>query len=52
MSKSKPKARLGARPDPMRIWIRHPIPMINLIVRGLLHTIDNHDEVPQRNPFK
>ena len=40
-----------ARPDPMRIWIRHRIPMLNLIVRGLLHTIDDHDEPPQRNPF-
>ena len=38
----EPKARLGARPDPMRIWIRHRIPMLNLIVRGLLHTIDDH----------
>lgn len=48
----EPKARLGARPDPLRIWLRHRIPMLNLIVRGLLHTIDDHDEVPQRNPFK
>ena len=48
----EPKARLGARPDPMRIWIRHRIPMLNLIVRGLLHTIDDHEEPPQRNPFK
>ena len=48
----EPKARLGARPDPMRIWIRHRLPMLNLIVRGLLHTIDDHEEPPQRNPFK
>ena len=48
----EPKARLGARPDPMRIWIRHRIPMLNLIVRGLLHTIDDHEEAPERNPFK
>lgn len=48
----EPKARLGARPDPMRVWIRHRIPMLNLIVRGLLHTIDDHDEAPERNPFK
>jgi len=47
-----PKARLGARPDPIRVWIRHRIPMLNVIVRGLLHTIDDHDEPPQRNPFK
>ena len=48
----EPKARLGARPDPMRVWIRHRIPMLNLIVRGLLHTLDDHDEAPDRNPFK
>ena len=48
----EPKARLGARPDPMRIWIRHRIPMLNLVVRGLLHTIDDHEEPPERNPFK
>jgi hypothetical protein len=36
----------------MRIWIRHRIPMLNLIVRGLLHTIDDHEEPPERNPFK
>jgi len=48
----EPKARLGARPDPLRIWIRHRIPMLNLLVRGLLHTITDHDEPPERNPFK
>jgi len=48
----EPKARLGARPDPMRVWIRHRIPMLNLIVRGLLHAIDDHEEPPERNPFK
>ena len=48
----EPKARLGARPDPMRIWVRHRIPMLNMLVRGLLHTISDRDEPPQRNPFK
>jgi hypothetical protein len=48
----EPKARLGAHPDPLRIWIRHRIPMLNLIVRGLLHTISDHEEPPERNPFK
>jgi len=48
----EPKARLGARPEPMRVWIRHRIPMLNLIVRGLLHTISDHEEPPHRNPFK
>jgi hypothetical protein len=48
----EPKARLGARPDPLRIWIRHRVPMLNVVVRGLLHTIADHDEAPERNPFK
>ena len=48
----EPKARLGARPAPLRIWIRHRIPMLNVLVRALLHTISHHDEPPQRNPFK
>lgn len=47
----EPKARLGARPEPMRVLIRHRIPMLNVLVRGLLHTI-SHDEAPARNPFK
>jgi hypothetical protein len=47
----EPKARLGARPAPMRVWIRHRIPALNLLVRGLLHTV-SHDEAPERNPFK
>lgn len=48
----EPKARLGARPDPMRIWVRHRIPMLNVLVKALLHTISDHDQAPQRNPFK
>jgi hypothetical protein len=48
----EPKARLGARPDPLRIWIRHRIPMLNVVVRGLLYTVSDHDEAPERNPFK
>ncbi|MCM3870859.1 MAG: GNAT family N-acetyltransferase [Pyrinomonadaceae bacterium] len=48
----EPKARLGARPEPLRIWIRHRLPMFNVVVRGLLHTISDHDEPPERNPFK
>ncbi|HWS53151.1 MAG TPA: GNAT family N-acetyltransferase [Pyrinomonadaceae bacterium] len=47
----EPKARLGARPAPMRVLIRHRIPALNVLVRGLLHTV-SHDEAPQRNPFK
>jgi predicted N-acyltransferase len=48
----EPKARLGARPEPMRIWIRHRLPMLNVLVRGLLHTISHHDDAPERSVFK
>jgi len=47
----EPKARLGARPEPMRVLVRHRVPMLNVIVRALLRTI-SHDEPPERNPFK
>lgn len=47
----EPKARLGARPEPMSVWIRHRIPALNIVVRALLHTV-SHDEAPERNPFK
>lgn len=47
----EPKARLGARPASLRVWIRHRVPALNVIVRGLLHTV-SHDEAPERNPFK
>lgn len=47
----EPKARLGARPVPMRVWIRHRIPALNVAVRGLLRAVP-HDAAPDRNPFK
>jgi hypothetical protein len=47
----EPKARLGAKPQPMRVLVRHRIPMLNVLVRALLHSI-SHDEAPERNPFK
>jgi hypothetical protein len=46
-----PKARLGARPNPMRVWVRHTHPWLNVILRGLLGAVP-HDEAPERNPFK
>lgn len=47
----EPKARLGARPAPMRVWVRHRVQALNVVVRGLLRTI-SHEEAPDRNPFK
>jgi hypothetical protein len=47
----EPKARLGARPAPMTVWVRHRVQAMNVLVRGLLRTI-SHEEAPDRNPFK
>jgi hypothetical protein len=43
----EPKARLGARPIPMRVLIRHRVPALNVLVRALLRTV-SHDEAPER----
>jgi len=47
----EPKARLGARPAPLRVWLRHRIPAMNLIVGSLLQAV-SHEEAPDRNPFR
>jgi hypothetical protein len=47
----EPKARLGAKPQPLFIWARHRHPAVNFFVRKLAHSIP-HQEAPERNPFK
>jgi hypothetical protein len=47
----EPKARLGAKPERLSIYVRHRVPAFNLLMRGLLAGVD-HDEAPERNPFK
>jgi hypothetical protein len=47
----EPKARLGARPVPMHVWVRHRVPMMNLIVRAALKGV-HHDEASQRDGMK
>lgn len=47
----EPKARLGCRPEPMRVTARHPQSPLNVLVQQLLRIIP-HDEAPERNPFK
>jgi hypothetical protein len=47
----EPKAALGAKPEQMAVWLRHRVPALNLILRGLLGGIP-HAEAPERNPFK
>lgn len=47
----EPKARLGAKPVPLKIWVRHRTPVLNVAMRGMLGAIP-HGEAPERNPFK
>jgi hypothetical protein len=47
----EPKAALGAKPETMSIWLRHRVPAVNWLFRGLLGGIP-HAEAPERNPFK
>jgi len=47
----EPKARLGAKPQPMHVWVRHRQPVVNKLVTRLLGLV-HHEEAPQRNPFK
>jgi hypothetical protein len=47
----EPKAGLGAKPEPMFVWLRHRVPALNWMLRGLLGAVP-HAEAPERNPFK
>ena len=47
----EPKAGLGAKPEPMAVWVRHRVSPLNWMMRGLLGAVP-HNEAPQRNPFK
>ncbi|MBD8528098.1 GNAT family N-acetyltransferase [Pseudomarimonas arenosa] len=46
----EPKAVLGAKPEPLNIWVRHRQPVLNKLLRGVIGSIE-HDEAPERNPF-
>ncbi|HTI72329.1 MAG TPA: GNAT family N-acetyltransferase [Candidatus Limnocylindria bacterium] len=47
----EPKAALGAKPEPMSVWMRHRVPALNWMLGGLLGAVP-HNEAPERNPFK
>ena len=47
----EPKAAMGAKPEPMAVWMRHRIPTMNWVLHGVLGAVP-HDEAPERNPFK
>jgi hypothetical protein len=47
----EPKSRLGARPVPLRCWVRHRVPLLNLALRRWLCEVP-HAEAPEHEPFK
>ncbi len=47
----EPKAALGAKPEALSVWLRHRVPAMNWVIRGLLNSVP-HDEPPDRSPFK
>ncbi len=47
----EPKAKLGAKPVPTSVWLRHSHPLMNAVVSRALGAVP-HDEAPERNPFK
>jgi hypothetical protein len=47
----EPKAKLGATPEPMTVWVRHRVPLVNAVVRRVLRGLQ-HAEAPERSPFK
>ena len=47
----EPKAGLGAKPEAMSIWVRHRVPSVNWLLRGVVGAIP-HAEAPERHPFK
>jgi hypothetical protein len=47
----EPKAALGAKPQPMAVWLRHRVPAMNWMLRSLLGAVP-HAEAPERRPFK
>lgn len=47
----EPKAALGAKPEKTTVWLRHRVPALNWMLRGLLGAVP-HSEAPERNPFK
>lgn len=46
-----PKARLGAKPERLGVWIRHRVKSLTPLVPPLLRGLP-HGDPPERNPFK
>ena len=48
---AEPKASLGASAHPSHVWLRHRLPAVNALVRGLFARVQP-DPAPERRPFK
>ena len=47
----EPKVALGGKPEPMSVWLRHRVPILNWMMRGLLGAVP-HGEALERRPLK
>ncbi|MBE2249887.1 MAG: GNAT family N-acetyltransferase [Myxococcus sp.] len=47
----EPKARMGARPVDTFLWVRHRVPVVNALTRGLVDLV-RHEPAPDIDPFK
>jgi hypothetical protein len=47
----EPKARMGARPVDTFLWVRHRVPVVNSLARGLIDLV-RHEPAPHIDPFK
>lgn len=47
----EPKARMGAKPVETSLWIRHRLPVVNALTRGLVDLV-RHEPAPHIDPFK
>ncbi|MCA2981743.1 MAG: GNAT family N-acetyltransferase [Myxococcaceae bacterium] len=47
----EPKARMGARPVDTFLWVRHRVPVVNSLARGLVDLV-RHEPAPHIDPFK
>ena len=47
----EPKSRLGAKPVPLRCWVRHRVPVLNVAMRRWLREMP-HDTAPDRSPLR
>ena len=47
----EPKASLGATAKASHVWLRHRVPVVNVLIREVFGRV-RPDEVPERRPFK